>query len=100
LNSLNGRQHNPKSDVNNGCLGNLYHRNNLQIHQNDPNGELANPSSSLHTESDNDGLDELREEVVRIFNAQKILVGPEDSGKSSLINAFNMILHLSNRTYH
>lgn len=47
-----------------------------------------------------DGLDELRKEVVERFNGQKILlVGPEGSGKSSLINAFEMALNLTDPKY-
>jgi energy-coupling factor transporter ATP-binding protein EcfA2 len=47
-----------------------------------------------------DGLDELRKEVVESFSGQKILlVGPQGSGKSSLINTFDMVLHLTDPKY-
>lgn len=73
----------------------------MQIRPSDRNGEMANPNNGLHSESDNDGQDELCKEVVGIFNAQKtLLVVSKGSEKSSLINTFNAVLHLSDPTYH
>jgi ABC-type transport system involved in cytochrome bd biosynthesis fused ATPase/permease subunit len=77
--------------------GKLDHRIDLQ---NNPNDDLVNPKNGLNIESDNDEPDELRKEVVERVNDQKIvLVGPEGSGKSSLINTFSMVLHLTDPTY-
>jgi energy-coupling factor transporter ATP-binding protein EcfA2 len=93
LNNPNGGQHYRDDHMANEGLGNLHHRNDLQNHHND---DLANPNNGPNF----DGLDKLRKEVVERFDGQKILlVGPEGSGKSSLINTFDTVLQLTDPTY-